>query len=108
MSDFVSLNIHHDIPYRLVNYLSYDYLSPKYKAFVASISSVTEPKTYSEAIKDPRWVQAIKEEIQALENNNTWTVVSLPEGKTTIRCKWIFKVKYKARGEIERFKAKRL
>ncbi|XP_070009211.1 uncharacterized mitochondrial protein AtMg00820-like [Nicotiana sylvestris] len=47
----------------------------------------------------------MKLEIKALESNHTWEVVSLPEGKTHIWCKWIYKIKYKATWEIERFKA---
>jgi len=46
----------------------------------------------------------MKEEIQALEDNKTWEVVSLPKGKKAIGCKWVYKIKYKASGEIERFK----
>ena len=43
-------------------------------------------------------------EIQALESNQTWDIVSLPIGKKAIGCKWIFKVKQKAIGTIERYK----
>ncbi|XP_060182349.1 uncharacterized mitochondrial protein AtMg00820-like [Lycium barbarum] len=106
MKDFVSLNIHEDTPYALNKYLSYDTLSPKYQAYVVVFSSTTEPKNYSEAMQDPRWVQAMKEEITALENNNTWQIVQLPKEKSTIGCKWIYKIKYKANEEIKRFKAR--
>lgn len=45
-------------------------------------------------------------EIEALEKNQTWVVTSLPQGKKPIRYKWIFKIKYKDIGEVERFKAR--
>ncbi|XP_075096561.1 uncharacterized protein LOC142174629 [Nicotiana tabacum] len=106
MKDFVSLNVHHDVNYPISNYLSYENISPKYQAYISTFSTTTEPNSYAEAVRDPRWVDAIKSEIEALENNNTWEVVSLLEGKIIIGCKWIYKIKYKATGEIERFKAR--
>lgn len=45
-------------------------------------------------------------EISALEENNTWSIVDLPQGKVPIGCKWVFKVKYKSNGEVERYKAR--
>lgn len=46
------------------------------------------------------------EEIHALEDNHTWTVVDLPPGKKPINCKWVYKVKYKSDDIIERYKAR--
>ena len=37
-----------------------------------------EPNTLQSAMKDPRWVDAMKEEIQALHSNNTWVLVPRP------------------------------
>ena len=45
-------------------------------------------------------------EIVALEANNTWTLTPLPIGKKSIGCKRVYKIKYKADGSIERYKAK--
>ena len=47
----------------------------------------------------------MKAELQALEVNKTWFVVPLPSGKHSIRCKWIYKIKYKSDGLIEHYKA---
>ena len=46
------------------------------------------------------------EEIRALEKNDTWTIESLPPGKKPISCKWVYRVKYKSDGSIERYKAR--
>ncbi|XP_047268031.1 uncharacterized protein LOC124898427 [Capsicum annuum] len=54
----------------------------------APLSTEVEPSSYNEATLDPWWVSGMKAEIDALESNNTWKVVSLPEGKKTIGCKY--------------------
>jgi len=45
-------------------------------------------------------------ELQALPANNTWSLVQLPSGKPVVGCRWIYKVKYKADGTLERYKAR--
>ncbi|XP_019190296.1 PREDICTED: uncharacterized protein LOC109184713 [Ipomoea nil] len=48
----------------------------------------------------------MRAEIQALQDNNTWVLTELPPGKNPIGCKWVYKVKLKADGSIERYKAR--
>ncbi|PKI40214.1 hypothetical protein CRG98_039407 [Punica granatum] len=45
------------------------------------------------------------DEIRALEDNGTWAALSLPPGKKPIGCKWVFKIKRRADGTIECYKA---
>lgn len=45
-------------------------------------------------------------EIDALEQNHTGTLVDLPPNKKFIECKWVYKIKYKSEGSIERFKVR--
>ncbi|XP_019235872.1 PREDICTED: uncharacterized protein LOC109216195 [Nicotiana attenuata] len=106
LRDYVTQPFATTTPYSTANYVSYDSLSPSYQSFIAAFSSIVEPSTYTESVQDPRWVEAMKSEIAALEANHTWEVVSLPPDKVPIGYKWIFKVKYKATGEVERFKAR--
>ena len=46
------------------------------------------------------------EEITTLEKNQTWELATLPEGKKTIGCKWVFTIKYNADRQVERLKAR--
>ena len=46
------------------------------------------------------------EEMEALQKNSTWDLVELLEGKKTVGCKWVFTVKHKADGSVERYKAR--
>lgn len=45
------------------------------------------------------------EEMRALQTNCTWDVVPLPPGKKIVGCQWIFTIKHKADGSVERYKA---
>ena len=92
--------------YPISNFVSYKSLSSTFKKFVFSVSSHMEPQSYVEASKHPCWQQAMKEELEALETNHTWVITSLPPGKTAIGCRWIYKIKRKFDGTIERYKAR--
>ncbi|KAJ4790150.1 polyprotein [Rhynchospora pubera] len=69
-------------------------------------TSDNEPKSYSKALLIPEWRQAMATEINALAKNKTWSLVPKPLNQTIIGCKWVYKLKRKADGSIERFKAR--
>jgi hypothetical protein len=90
----------------LSNYLSYSNLAPCYHSFVLNASTIREPTSFQEASQDPKWCEAMQAELAALEANNTWTIQPLPHGKVPIGSKWVFKVKLKSDGSLERYKAR--
>lgn len=68
-----------------------------------------EPTTVTEALKSAEsqsWKSAMENEMQSLTENETWTLVPLPEDRKAIKCKWVFKVKRDANGKISKYKAR--
>ena len=65
-----------------------------------------EPSCVSQALRDPHWRWAMSEELTALMRHGTWALVSPPKHYNPIGCKWVFWVKRKADGSIDRFKAR--
>ena len=51
------------------------------------------------------WINAMKDEMKSMKDNNVWDLVELSEGVKPISCKWIFKMKMDSKGNIERYKA---
>ncbi|KAI4332291.1 hypothetical protein L6164_017213 [Bauhinia variegata] len=47
----------------------------------------------------------MSKEFQALGANHTWDLVKLPKRKKHISCKWVYKIKHKANGSVECYKA---
>ena len=48
----------------------------------------------------------MKEELDAMESNHTWSMISLPLNKKSIGCQWIFKNKFQYDGTLSRHKAR--
>jgi hypothetical protein len=92
--------------YPISHYLSYNKLSNDHLHFALSLTTHTEPKTYTEASKFECWNKAMETELSALEQTGTWKLVDLPPGVKPIGCRWVYKIKHHADGSIERFKAR--
>ncbi|KAG7556871.1 Integrase catalytic core [Arabidopsis suecica] len=77
-----------------------------HQAFIGQIDQHWIPQTYEEAIQHQVWRDAIAAERQAMEHNHTWEEGELPKGKKAVTSKWVFTIKYKSNGDIERYKAR--
>ena len=73
------------------------------------VSQIAEPTSIEEALSNAhatRWKAAADAEFKSLTDHGTWELVELPSGKNIVRSKWVFKVKYKSDGIVDRFKAR--
>ena len=69
-------------------------------------ASATEPSSHVDAMENPLWRRAMNDEFQALVKNTTWHLVPPRDGLNVIDCKWVFKLKHKPDGSIDRYKAR--
>nr|GEX48563.1 hypothetical protein [Tanacetum cinerariifolium]GEX53481.1 hypothetical protein [Tanacetum cinerariifolium] len=68
----------------------------------ACFLSQKEPKRVHQALKDPSWIEAIKEELLQFKMQKVWILVDLPHGKRAISTKWVYRNKKDARGIVIR------
>jgi histone deacetylase 1/2 len=71
-----------------------------------SATTPEEPASVRDALLDPCWPAAMNNEVEALHRNKTWHLVPPPKGKNLIDYKWVYKVKQKSDGSIDRYKAR--
>ncbi|CAI5519227.1 unnamed protein product [Closterium sp. Naga37s-1] len=78
-------------------------------AFFSPVETPGEPATLKEALESSdaeEWKKAMESELKSIEENDTFELVELPEGRTAITSKWLFKIKSDADGKIERYKSR--
>ncbi|KAM5580161.1 hypothetical protein ABKV19_009748 [Rosa sericea] len=80
--------------------------NPKYALHASLLNDVVEPTGFKQAVKHAHWRQAMFEEYAALQKSGTWDLVSYKPSMNVLPNKWIFKIKKRADGSIERYKAR--
>ena len=78
---------------------------PDFHCF-STLASLWEPQTFCEASSNPVRQQAMKEELDASHKTGTWDLVDLLSRKTSIGCKWVFKIKTRSDGTVDCYKAR--
>lgn len=58
-----------------------------------------------EALANPQWKAAMQFEYDSIIKNGTWQLVDRPPKRKVIGTKWVYKVKYKVDGSLEKYKA---
>ena len=94
------------VKYPMSHYVSNHRFSESNKSFVNQLSTVSIPNSVQEALADPRWKVSTNEEMKSLQKNETWELVDRPLGKKPVGCQWVYIMKHKANGTIERFKVR--
>lgn len=86
--------------YLIEAFLSYNGFTTPYSNYLAATAKVPIPYTYKQASTSSEWLTAMKLELDALENNNTWELVPRLPNQHVVDCKWIFKIKHLPDGSI--------
>ena len=94
------------LPHNITSYLNYMKVSPQYRTFLSQIQDISIPKNSQEALRNIQWKEAMDEEMRALLQNNTWEIVDVPTRKKPIGCRWVYTLKCKSNGSLDRYKAR--
>lgn len=85
----------------------------KPKAFIATkhlipqhLSKDYVPSTFLQASKHAHWRQAMQEEFNVVLNTSTWTIVPSSTSQNLVSYRWVFRIKRKPDGIIDRYKAR--
>ncbi|BBG98687.1 transposable element gene [Prunus dulcis] len=68
--------------------------------------NVCVPTKLQDVLSNLKWMNVMNVEMHALNKNKTWDLVPLPRGKKVVGCIWVFTLKHKDDGPIDRYKAR--
>ncbi|GKB66782.1 putative ribonuclease H-like domain-containing protein, partial [Tanacetum coccineum] len=104
VSPILTTRIHKDHP---VEQIIRDLNSaPQTRRMLKNLEEHEEPKKVIHALKDPSWIEAMKDELLQFKLQKVWTLVDLPNGKRAIGTKWVFRNKKDERGIVIKNKAR--
>jgi hypothetical protein len=73
-----------------------------------SLLSKINPNNFAKSSEDKHWINAMKEELNQIEKNETWELGPRPKYKNVIGTKWVFRNKLDEDGKTIRNKARLL
>jgi hypothetical protein len=65
--------------------------------------------SYEEAMRSAhssKWLEVMKDEMKSMSSNGVWDLEDIPKGAKTVGYKWVYKIKYNSKENIEMFKAR--
>jgi hypothetical protein len=80
----------------------------RFCGYIAMVSNIreSEPSTFEEVVGRQVWIDAMMEEYSSIMKNDVWEIIPRPEGKLVVTSRWLYKLKYVADGNIEKYKAR--
>jgi len=63
-----------------------------------------EPSNFEEATNQEVWKDSMVEECNSIMNNDVWEVVMIPEWKSVVTSKWLYKINHVENVSIEKYK----
>ncbi|KAG8488543.1 hypothetical protein CXB51_016302 [Gossypium anomalum] len=76
------------------------------KIYERAYVALVEPTCFEEAEMHECWKQAMANEIDMIEKNQTWELVEKPTNRKFIGVKWVYKAKQNADGSLNKLKAR--
>lgn len=80
------------------------YLKDYYVGMSQADDIVKDPKTFMNAVNSEQrfeWKKSMDEEMSAFSSNNVWTLVPPQKGCNVVGCKWVYKTKTDASGDVK-------
>lgn len=70
------------------------------------IKHFSELTCFKSVSQHHEWMKAMMVEYQTLTHNNTWALIPLFPNINVVGCKWVFHLKHKLDGQIDKYKAR--
>jgi hypothetical protein len=68
----------------LIQRLTYDGFVGHHYAYMVRVIQEVEPTCFEQAVRNPKWDNAMDEKMATLDANGTWELVALPKNKKAI------------------------
>jgi hypothetical protein len=68
-----------------------------------------DPANFKKAVSShdaKKWIEAMNEELESIQKNDVWELTYLPSQRKMIGCKWVLRKKFKAYGNLDKYKAR--
>ena len=70
---------------------------------MANVQEVYDPQVFKEEKGRPELEKDMTTKHEGLMKNQTWDLTTLPPWKKPTSCKWVYKVKFKADGKLDKY-----